>query len=276
MIELDDVWFGFDGTTVLEGVSLSVADGEFIGLIGPNGAGKTTMIRLINGSLRQDAGTVIIDGAEVSELASKAVSRRVAVVPQETHLSFDFPVQTVVAMGRNPYKSRFDRMRPSDRTRVEAALDQTATTEFADRPFSELSGGEQKRVLVARAIAQSTPNLLLDEPTGGLDINHQIAVFELARQLKADGKALLAAVHDLNLAARYCDRLALLHDGMIIAIGTPEAVLEPDILDTAYGISTTVLTNPVTDTPMVVPRSSSSAIEEISTDNPEIPPFPED
>lgn len=259
MIDLEDVSFGFDETPVLEGVSLEVGDGEFVGLIGPNGAGKTTMIRLISGALTPNGGSVSVDDVDVAHLGSKAVSRRVAVVPQETRLSFDFPVRTVVSMGRNPYMSRFDRTRTDDRELVERALARTDAESLAERPFSELSGGEKKRVLIARAIAQDTSNLLLDEPTGGLDINHQLSVFELAMRLQTDGNALLAAIHDLNLAARYCDRLALLHDGHIAAIGKPKEVLQPSILQRAYGIETSVLPNPVTGTPMVIPRLASEA-----------------
>lgn len=264
MIEVDDVRFAFEEAPVLDAVTLEVDDGEFVGLIGPNGAGKTTLLRLISGAVRPDSGRIEIDGADVVTRSSSAVSRMVAVVPQETRLSFDFPVRTVVAMGRNPYKSRFDRTTPEDRALVDRALQRTHTAGFADRSFSAISGGEKKRVLIARAIAQDTPNLLLDEPTGGLDINHQVAVFELANRVRDEGKAVLAAVHDLDLAARFCDRLALLHDGSIVAIGPPRDVLEPAALEAAYDIRTRVLTNPVTDTPMVVPARPQRAEELVS------------
>lgn len=261
MIELEDVSFSYPETSVLEGVSLQVEPGELVGLIGPNGAGKTTVLRLIADYMDPDSGRVGLSGDEVRTLDSREASRRVAVVPQATRLSFDFPVREVVAMGRNPHLGRFDRQRSNDRKRVDMAMDATDTEALAERPFRELSGGERKRVLLARAIAQSTPNLLLDEPTASLDINHQIEVFDLVAGLRERDRAVLAAIHDLDLAARYCDRLALLFDGTFGAVGPPEAVLDPATLEAAYGIETRVLTNPTTDTPVVVPDPPRNRIE---------------
>lgn len=253
MITIDDVRFSFGDRPVLDGISLQVEGGELVGLIGPNGAGKTTLLRLISAALTPDAGDIFVDGTAVHSLSSRAASRRVAVVPQETRLSFDFTVNDVVAMGRNPYLSRFDRLSGEDRRIVDRAMVLTETQQFADRPFSSISGGERKRVLVARAIAQEAPNLLLDEPTASLDINHQIGLFELSRRLIEDGKAVLAAVHDLDMAARFCDRLILLNGGRVEAEGSPSTVLRPDRLEAAYGIETAVVVSPVTGTPVVVP-----------------------
>ncbi|MFP4591107.1 MAG: heme ABC transporter ATP-binding protein [Halobacteriales archaeon] len=253
MIDLDAVHFAYEDEPVLDGVSLEVCNGEVVGLIGPNGAGKTTLLRLVAGYLTPAAGTIAIDGDDVVDLGAKATSRRVAVVPQATDLSFDFPVREVVAMGRHPHRGRFERSTRNDRERVEVALAATATASLADRSFATISGGERKRVLLARALAQGASNLLLDEPTASLDLNHQVAVFDLVDGLRTDDHAVLAAIHDLDLAARYCDRLALLHEGRVVAVGPPREVLQPSVLEAAYGIRTAVLTNPVTGTPTVVP-----------------------
>lgn len=252
MIHAEDISFSFGDTPVLESVSLTVAEGELVGLIGPNGAGKTTFLRLISGVLTPSQGTVTLDGDSLESLSTHEVGKRLAVVPQQTELSFDFSIRDVITMGRHPYQGRLERLQSADRTMVDQAMEQTETAYLADRPFSAISGGERKRVLIARAIAQDTPALLVDEPTASLDINHQVSVFELLRSLVSQDKAILAAVHDLNLAARYCDRLVLLADGQIQASGTAESVLQSDRLRQAYGIDTSIEENPVTETPMVV------------------------
>lgn len=259
MIEVDDLTFGFTDEAVLDGVSLSVETGELVGLIGPNGAGKTTLMRLVSGVLEPASGSITLDGDVVSTLSPEAISRRVAVVPQQTELSFDFSIRDVIEMGRHPYQGRFERLRPADREMVSVAMDLTDTAHLADRPFSAISGGERKRVLIARAIAQDTPALLVDEPTASLDINHQVAVFELLRERLTEDTGILAAVHDLNHAARYCDRLVLLADGGVQAVGDPATVLDPDLLQSAYGIETTIADNPVTDTPMVVAHNPNGS-----------------
>lgn len=252
MIHAEDISFSFGDTPVLESVSLAVTEGELVGLIGPNGAGKTTFLRLISGVLTPSQGTVTLDGDALDSLSTHEVGQRVAVVPQQTELSFDFSIRDVITMGRHPYQGRLERLQSADRSMVDRAMEQTETAYLADRPFSAISGGERKRVLIARAIAQDTPALLVDEPTASLDINHQVSVFELLRSLVAQDKAILAAVHDLNLAARYCDRLVLLAEGQIQASGTAESVLQSDRLRQAYGIDTSIEENPVTETPMVV------------------------
>ena len=249
MIEVEDVVVSLGGVSVLDGVDLSVQSGEFVGLVGPNGAGKTTLIRAINGVRPPDAGTVCLDGEPTSELSSQAVSRRVATVPQDTHVGFSFRAEQIVEMGRTPHRSRLDWVTQDDP--VERALERTETAALRDRTVDELSGGERQRVLLARALAQETPALVLDEPTASLDINHQLRVLGLVAALAADGKAAVAAIHDLNLAARFCDRLAVLSEGEVRATGRPQAVLTDPAVEAAFDTATAVTRDPVTGDPAV-------------------------
>jgi iron complex transport system ATP-binding protein len=258
---LDDVTVSYGGRTVLDGVSLSVGRGEFLALVGPNGAGKTTLLRAVNGLVTPASGTVRIDGADATSLSARARARRVATVPQETNVGFDFPVRDLVAMGRTAHRSRLSRASEADRAAVTRALDRTGTAAFADRTVGSLSGGERQRVVLARALAQAAPLLLLDEPTASLDINHQVRVLGLVRDLvttatERDGadepaRTAVAAIHDLDLAARFCDRVALLADGAVRAVGPPSEVLESDRLAAADGVETVVTEDAVTGTPRV-------------------------
>lgn len=232
---------------VLDAVSANIETGRFVGLVGPNGAGKSTMLRAIGAVLKPDAGTVLHNEESVHDLSSRAASRRVATVPQNTNLSFDFDVRDVVAMGRTPYRSRFHSTADAGgETAVEGALTRTETTEFADRSISTISGGERQRVVLARALAQDTPILLLDEPTASLDINHQIRTLELVRDLANEGKTVIAAIHDLNLAAHYCDDLLLLSEGTILEGGAPEVVLTESNLREAFDTRAVVSRHPLT------------------------------
>ncbi|MFU8868026.1 heme ABC transporter ATP-binding protein [Natronococcus sp.] len=250
-VEVDGVGLSLGDTDVLEDVSVAAEPGEFVGLVGPNGAGKTTLLRAMSGALEPARGAVTVDGAPLHERSSKAASRLVAVVPQDTHLSFSFDVRTVVEMGRYPHRSRFSPPDKADRAAVDRALERTRTAQFADRPIDEISGGERQRVVLARAIAQQTPVLLLDEPTASLDVTHQVETLELVREVVAEGRTAVAAIHDLDLAARYCDRLVVLSDGTVLESGTPESVLTRDTLAAAFDATAAVTANPVTGTPTV-------------------------
>lgn len=251
-VEMDGVSVSLGGVSVLSDACLSATPGTVLGLIGPNGAGKTTLLRTVNGILDPDAGTVGVAGKDVHALSSKAASRMVATVPQDTTLSFDFSVREVVAMGRHPHRDRLGRDPAAAGTEpVETAMERAHVARFADRSVAEVSGGERRRVLLARALAQDTPVLLLDEPTASLDVNHQVRTFELVSDLVADGKTVIAAIHDLDLAARYCDELALLSGGTIAARGSPETVLDHDALEDAFNTSIVRSQDRVTGTPSV-------------------------
>ncbi|POG54560.1 heme ABC transporter ATP-binding protein [Haloferax marisrubri] len=260
-IRLDGVSLSLGDTRILDSVSIDVGEGSFVGLIGPNGAGKTTLLRTLNGALAPDEGAVRVAGEDVHALSSKAASRLVATVPQTTSVTFDFPVREVVKMGRTPHRGRFEGWRERDDAAVESAMRRTAVESLADRPVTAVSGGERQRVLIARALAQETPVLLLDEPTASLDINHQVRTLELVSDLVADGTTAVAAIHDLNLAAHYCDALVLLSGGRILSAGDPATVLTEGNLREAFDAEAVVSRHPVTGSVYVtaLPPSSDDA-----------------
>jgi iron complex transport system ATP-binding protein len=245
-VDVDGVDVAYGETTVLSGVSLRVDSGSFVGLVGANGAGKTTLLRCLNGALTPDAGTVSVGGDDVSTLSSREASRRVATVPQRTEVGFDFPVRDVVAMGRTPHISRFGTADGDDRDAVDSAMARTEVDDLAERSVSAVSGGERQRVLLARALAQDAPVLVLDEPTASLDINHQVRTLELVSELTGEGRTAIAAIHDLNLAARFCDELVVLADGDVLASGPPESVLTEATVSAAFDTPAAVTRHPVT------------------------------
>ncbi|WP_227130854.1 heme ABC transporter ATP-binding protein [Halorubellus salinus] len=256
MIRVEDLTVSLGGTHVLDDVSMAVDDGEFVGLVGPNGAGKTTLLRCLSGVLSPDDGVVTVDGDAVGSLGAREASRRIAVVPQDTQLAFDFSVRDVVAMGRTPHRGRFDRASSEDHDVVDRAMDRTEVAQFAEKAITAVSGGERQRVVLARALAQEAPVLLLDEPTASLDVNHQVRTLDLVADLVEDGRTAVAAIHDLSLAARYCDRLVLLADGGVVAAGPPERVLERATVADAFDADAAVVDDPVTGTPAVTPLSA--------------------
>ncbi|WP_394298121.1 ATP-binding cassette domain-containing protein, partial [Halorubrum saccharovorum] len=250
-MEVSDLSVSFGDVPVVSGVDFRVERGSLTGLVGPNGAGKTTVLRAIKGTLSPDAGEVQLDGDPTDSLSAREAGRRVASVPQETSLAFDFRVRQIVEMGRTPHLGRFDGHGPDDERAVREAIEAAGVARFADRAITEVSGGERQRVLLARALAQETPSLLLDEPTASLDVNHAVRTLELVRDLVDDGRAALAAIHDLDMAARYCDRIVLLANGGVRAVGPPAEVLTADALRDAFDAEAFVGESPATGTPTV-------------------------
>jgi iron complex transport system ATP-binding protein len=247
LVIAEGVSYSQGGHAILRDVHLSVAPGELVGLIGPNGAGKTTLLKVIGGLWSGASGSIRLLDRPLARYSARDVARVIAQVPQITALDFPFSVKQVVLMGRNPHLSRFELETERDRRIAQQAMQRTQTLDLADRLIGTLSGGERQRVLIARALTQEPRLLLLDEPTANLDIQHQIGILELVQGLiREDGLGAVAAVHDLELAARFCDRLVLMDQGAVLAEGTPESVLSPEILRKAYAVETRVYADPVT------------------------------
>ncbi len=235
LFALDRVTVRLDGREVLHGVSLELREGSFAALIGPNGAGKSTLLRAAAGLIPAEGG-ISLAGAPLARLSSTARARAAAFLAQEREVAWPVTVKTLVGLGRFPHRGAMQPATAEDRAHVERAMERMDVARLRARPATELSGGERARALIARALAQDTPLLLADEPAAGLDPAHQITLMEVFAELAADGRGVLASMHDLGLAARWCDRLVLLHEGRIVADGTPEAVLTPENLARVYGI----------------------------------------
>jgi iron complex transport system ATP-binding protein len=252
----------------LRDITLDMAAGQLVGLIGPNGAGKSTLLRAISGALAPSGGGIRLDGADLLRASAAERARRVAVVPQRPHLPEAFTVAEAVLMGRTPHLSPFGGERAQDYEISRQAMLRTATWALAERWIGELSGGEQQRVLIARALAQEPQVLLLDEATAHLDLKHQTATLDLVRRLARSGLAVIAALHDLNLAALYADRLALLHEGSLLAYDTPGRVLTPDWLRRAYDVEVVVGAHPLYRTPLVALVSEEDTPGDLTTKAP--------
>jgi iron complex transport system ATP-binding protein len=242
-------------------VSFDVREGEFLGLMGPNGSGKTTLLRCMMNFLQTGDGAVSVDGKPIKALTPIQLAKTFAVVPQTSSTDFTFTAYDIVMMGRLPHrKNKFAGPTKKDADAVRSAMERTDTWKFSTRPFFGLSGGERQRVVVARAIAQHPKALLLDEPTVYLDISGQLEIMDLIKSLnREEGMTVVAVLHDVNLAARYCDRMALLNDGRLETIGTPVDVLSPEILQSVYGIDVIVRKDPFTNSIYVVPHSATIA-----------------
>lgn len=238
--------YEIEGETLLDGVSLRADRGQFVGLIGPNGAGKSTLLRTISGILRYRRGAVSLEGADLQTLSSREIASSLALIPQIAPYTYGFTSMELVLMGRYPHLGRFQIEGKEDDRIARDAMRMTETEQFADRTLDTLSGGERQRVFVARALAQQPRILLMDEPTANLDVLHQLKVLDLVRRLVDDGLTAIAAVHDLNMAARYCDKLVLLSGGRVLAEGTPSEVLTPDTIASAFGVKSAVYQDPIT------------------------------
>ena len=225
---------------LLDGVNLTADRAQMIGLIGPNGAGKSTLLRTIAGILGHDHGAVLLDGAEIGSLSPKDIASNLALVPQVAPYTHSFTSLELVLMGRYPHLGRFQIESERDRDIARSAMALTETEKLSDRTLDTLSGGERQRVFVSRALAQKPRVLLLDEPTSNLDILHQLKVLGLVRRLVDSGLTAIAAIHDLHMAARYCDRLVLLSGGRVAATGTPEQVLSAENIESAFGVRSAV------------------------------------
>jgi iron complex transport system ATP-binding protein len=227
--DLRAVQVALDGRPVLGPLDLALAPGSFVAIVGPNGSGKTTLLRTLTGAVRPSAGEVLLQGRPLAGYRALEIARLVSVVPQTFNLDFSFTVEEMVSMGRYAHGAR-DAASGGPRDPVAAALEAAGLTGLAERPVTQLSGGERQRALIAQTLAQETPTILLDEPLNNLDLNHQLEIMQLLRSLHASGRTLAVVLHDLNMAAQYCDELLLLDQGCVAARGTPEQVLDPRLI----------------------------------------------
>ncbi len=255
MIQIENLSIRYGNRLALKNIQLEIREGETLALLGPNGSGKSTLLRSLAGLLPTAAGTVRLSGRQMNTLNPAERARQISLVPQNALLPPAFTAWETVLLGRSPYLNFLGQVSPADEKIARAALERVDALSLAERRIGELSGGEAQRILLARALAQSTPVLLLDEPTTHLDIQHQMGLLELIRKLSAECTlTVVIALHDLNLAARYADRLALLVDGELKALGTAKEVLRAEILSAVYRWPVQVVEHPFLNGPLILPE----------------------
>ena len=252
MIEVTAISFRYHEDWVLEDVSFRAERGEFVGVIGPNGSGKTTLLKILYRLLTPQKGEILFELVPMKKMERADIAKRIAVVAQETHLLFPFSVLETVLMGRSPYLGHLMFENEKDLEIARKAMEWTKIARFSERPMDELSGGERKRVFIARALAQEPEVILLDEPTASLDIQHQIDFLDLILTLNRErGLTIIMASHDINIASEFCDRLILLQGGRIYKMGTPEEVVTKKNIETVYGCEVWIDQNPISGMPRI-------------------------
>lgn len=258
-LELQNVWLAYGGNVVVKGVTFQLLPGEIAGLIGPNGSGKSTIIKAISRVIPTHSGKILLDGEDISRIPRKDLARLLGVVPQMPLLPSAFTAFEIVLMGRNPHLGLLQYEGEKELTITWRAMEMTATQPLAERRIGELSGGEIQRLIIARVLTQEPKAILLDEPTANLDIRHQVEILDLIRSLcRNDNLTVLAALHDLNLAAQYCDKLILINNGQVHAQGTPKEVINSQNIEEVYGAEGCVYPHPINGLPAVLPRAGNS------------------
>ena len=262
-IQAEDVHLSYGDKPILVGVDLEVSQGEVLGLVGPNGSGKSTFLRIAAGTLAPQRGRVLLGGEDMAMLKPKDRAKLVAVVQQSPAAPPGFTAMDLALMGRNPHLRLLQWESQSDYDTCRRVMELTETWEFADRQVSTLSGGELQRVFMARALAQETPALLLDEPTAHLDISYQTATLDIINRVrKQSDLTVIVAMHDLTLAAQYCDRIAVLYEGSVLACGEPSETLNEEVVSKAFGAPVHIIPHPSTGTPVVLPVGQSVGVKE--------------
>jgi iron complex transport system ATP-binding protein len=253
-LTVQDLRLGYNGRTAVDGVSFEVDPGEMVAIVGPNGSGKSTLLRGMSRLQKPSSGHVFLDGSDIRSISPRQVARRLAILTQAPDAHPDLTVRELVFRGRYPHQGILQRVTPADVEAVEWAMQAADTAQFATRPLGSLSGGERQRAWIALALAQQPRVLLLDEPTSFLDISHQVEVMHLLRRLNHEGMTVVAALHDLVLAARFADRVIALRSGRVEFDGPPARVMEPVGLERVFGVPMMVLTDPETGLPIPLPR----------------------
>ncbi|AZK61835.1 Fe(3+) dicitrate ABC transporter ATP-binding protein FecE [Pectobacterium versatile] len=245
---------GYGDKRILDGLSLSLPAGKITALLGPNGCGKSTLLKCFAKLLIPESGTIQLNGKSLSTFSARQLSRHLALLPQQHLTPEGITVRDMVAYGRSPWLSLWGRLSPDDRQRVQLAMEKTHIVDLADKRLTDLSGGQRQRAFLAMLLAQDTPVVLLDEPTTYLDINHQVELMKLLRELNQAGKTVVTVLHDLNQASRYCDHLVMLADGRVMAQGSPHEVMKPELLQRVFSIDAEIHAEPVSGQPMCVVR----------------------
>lgn len=252
-LEMQDVSLGYDRKVVLRDLTLQVVSGEMVGLIGPNGSGKSTIIRALSGVISPYSGKILLEGMDISSISRQDLARLLGVVPQMTPLPAVFTAFEMVLMGRNPHLGLFQHEGTRDFNIARSAMTRTKTQALADRRVGELSGGELQSLLIARVLTQETEVILLDEPTANLDIGRQVEIFDLIKNLCVeDNVTVIAAIHDLNLASQFCNRLIMINNGQVYADGTPDEVITKQNIEHVYGVHSCVHPHPVNRLPSIL------------------------
>ncbi|MEI7307912.1 Fe(3+) dicitrate ABC transporter ATP-binding protein FecE [Pectobacterium carotovorum] len=245
---------GYGDKRILDGLSLSLPAGKITALLGPNGCGKSTLLKCFAKLLTPESGAIQLNGKPLSAFSARQLSRHLALLPQQHLTPEGITVRDMVAYGRSPWLSLWGRLSPDDRQRVQLAMEKTHIVDLADERLTDLSGGQRQRAFLAMLLAQDTPVVLLDEPTTYLDINHQVELMKLLRELNQAGKTVVTVLHDLNQASRYCDHLVMLADGRMMAQGSPHEVMKPELLQRVFSIDAEIHAEPVSGQPMCVVR----------------------
>ncbi len=239
IIEIKNLSFNYGSEAIIKNLSLGIAAGSFLAIAGPNGAGKTTLLNLICGFIKPDSGNILIDSKPLKGYSAKMLARQIAVVRQEFVPVFDFKVAEIVSMARTPYLSTLCFESQEDKEIINQAMEITDTARFADRSMRNLSGGERQRVFIARALAQQSPILLLDEPTSFLDLKHQVDIFDLLKEAQTKtNKTIVSITHDINLANQYCDSALLMSPDKKYHIGSPDEVFNQERISEVFGVKT--------------------------------------
>ncbi|WP_274563383.1 ABC transporter ATP-binding protein [Streptomyces spiramyceticus] len=266
-----DLTLAYEERTVVEGLDLDVPHGRVTVIVGPNACGKSTLLRALGRLLKPRRGSVLLDGTELSRIATRTIAQSIGLLPQTPVAPEAITVADLVARGRQPHQHWWQQWSEKDEQAVTDAMDRTDVSSLAARPVDELSGGQRQRVWIAMALAQDTDLLLLDEPTTYLDISHQVEVLDLVRQLNRErGRTVVAVLHDLNQAARYADHLVAMKEGRIVAQGHPSEIVTVDLVRDVFGLESVVVPDPVTGGPLVVPgspwRQETSAAAAVSAE----------
>lgn len=259
-IEVDLLSKRFEDKSVLEDISFSVKRGECLGIIGPNGSGKSTLLKLLSGVERSTAGRIELNGKLIEQYTRKELAKWLAVLQQESLPPIGFTVREVIEMGRFPFQNWLGEEKQEIKPLIDSIIDKMGLADLSDRHLETISGGERQRVALGKTMAQQPKLLMLDEPTTYLDIGHQVLLMDRIREWQLEGDmTVIAVLHDLNLAALYCDRLLLLHKGRVVEIGTPEHIIRTDLIEQVYGTTPIVMEHPVYGLPQIILQGESIA-----------------